>query len=272
MLAYRNNQATSAKSSDGDGSDQLSLEQARELLGLNRTFAESTAKAIKRFSKTPPQTLNDIIDFQQVQRAIDCLGVVAEERRAWSERVLEPLIFSTLRRWVYGACSQSLESPARAIDSNWVLLSTDYRTRSELHARIDLAIHICKDWNVRIPPAWLRDLAFFSEYFGKRENRKNQIDSLFEALRTRMYEQAIKQLRAEEKLSSMLKTEELAAQILNVGVDAIDKRRRKANKALGHYYKPVAENGVLKATPSDLIVFRINIQSIKDVLVYQGSH
>jgi len=118
-------------------------------------------------------------------------------------------------------------------------------------------------WQVMVPPYWLRDLLFMTDYQGKQKPRADFIDELFEALRTRLCEQAIILFRDDMVgNSSSLKTEDLTGQALNLVIQGVGKRRKRANTLLGTYYEPIGENGAMVPSALDLIIFKIDVAQL----------
>lgn len=226
---------------------------------------------IEKFTGLVPSSFAELIEFQAA-----CLEFRPESagyslHQQWQRKVCEPLVFATLHRWVYGGATCNLGSPPgrESFDSLMVHLVGSSSYGKEVAARVELALHICRLWKVMLPPAWLRDLAFMNAYHDRHPVQADSTEELFDALYSRMCEQAIITFKSDVVgNNSTLKTEDLVAKFLHLKPKTVEDRRKRANSLLGAYYKlsAIPETRVMKVQPSDLLVFGVPLAEIKKVI------
>jgi hypothetical protein len=249
---------------------EYTAEQARAVL-FGAGDQSLMLSKIEKFTGLVPSSFDELIEFQAA-----CLEFRPESagyslHQQWQRKVCEPLVFATLHRWVYGGSSCNLGSlPGReSFDSLMVHLVGSSSYGKEVAARVELALHICRLWKIMLPPAWLRDLAFMNAYHDRHPVQADSTEELFDALYSRMCEQAIITFRADlVGDNSTLKTEELVAKFLNIALRTVQGRRNRANSLLGAYYQPAAVPGtrVMMVQPSDLLIFRVPLYEIKEAI------
>lgn len=249
---------------------EYTAEQARAIL-FGASDQSLLVSKIEKFTGLVPSSFAELIEFQAA-----CLEFRPESagyslHQQWQRKVCEPLVFATLHRWVYGGATCNLGSPPgrESFDSLMVHLVGSSSYGKEVAARVELALHICRRWKVMLPPAWLRDLAFMNAYHDRHPVQSSFTDELFDALYSRMCEQAIITFRSElVGDNSTLKTEELVANFLSLALRTVQDRRSRANSLMGDYYQPSAVPGsrVMKVQPPDLLVFQVPLLQIKNAI------
>lgn len=246
------------------------VEQARAFL-LGTGDQSLLVSKIEKFTGLVPSSFAELVEFQEACLEFQPERAGLELHRQWRMKVCEPLVFATLSRWVYGSPICELQAPVEraSYDSLFNALIGSSKCGKEVATRVELALHVCRLWGVILPPAWLRDLAFVNAYHGKHPVKIDFTEELFEALYSRMCEQAIITFKSDlVGANSTLTSEELVAKFLHLHPKTIEDRRKRANSLLGDYYQPSAVRGsrVMKVQPSDLLVFRAPLAEIKKAI------
>lgn len=248
---------------------EYTAEQARAIL-FGASDQSLLVSKIEKFTGLVPSSFAELIEFQAACLEFRPESAGYDLHWQWQKKVCEPLVFATLHRWVYGGSVCSLESPqSRESFDSLMAYPTSSAAGQEVATRVELAQYVCRLWGVVLPPPWLRDLAYMNLYRGQQAPPADFIEELFDALNTRMCEQAIITFRADlVGDNSTLKTEELVAKFLNIAIRTVQGRRNRANSLLGAYYQPAAVPGtrVMMVQSSDLLIFRVPLYEIKEAI------